>query len=71
MTSSVIQSFVYDKDERRLVVRFVSGKVYTYDDVPAEVVDGFSAAPSKGTYFNDVIRDRFHFARRMSDQRRP
>jgi hypothetical protein len=61
--SSVIQSFVYDKEERRLVVRFVSGKVYTYNDVPADVVGGFTAAASKGTYFNDVIRDRFPFAR--------
>lgn len=66
MPSSVIQSFVYDKEERRLIVRFVSGKVYTYDDVPAAIVDGFGAAASKGTYFNDVIRDRFPFARSRS-----
>ena len=63
MSSSVIQSFVYDKDQRRLVVRFVSGRVYAYDAVPAGIVDGFRAAPSKGTYFNDVIRDRFPFSR--------
>ena len=62
MPSSVIQSFVYDKEEQRLLVRFVTGKVYTYDDVPAGVADGFRAAASKGTYFNDVIRDRFPFA---------
>ena len=66
MPSSVIQSFVYDKEERRLVVRFVSGKVYTYDDVPAEIVDGFKAAASKGSYFNEVVRDRFPFARGRS-----
>lgn len=64
--SSVIQSFVYDKEEQRLGVRFVSGKVYTYDDVPGATVAGFRAAASKGTYFNDVIRDRFPFARRRS-----
>ena len=69
MPSSVIQSFVYDKEEQRLVVRFVSGKVYTYDDVPAVIVDGFRAAASKGTYFNDVIRDRFPFARDRSGRR--
>lgn len=66
MPSSVIQSFVYDKEEQRLVVRFVSGKVYTYNDVPAAIADGFKAAASKGTYFNDVIRDRFSFARSQS-----
>jgi hypothetical protein len=67
--SSVIQSFVYDKEERRLVVRFVSGKIYTYDHVPADVVDGFRAATSKGTYFNDVVRNRFPFARSRSGGR--
>lgn len=66
MPSSGIQSFVYDKEERRLIVRFVSGKVYTYHDVPAAIVDEFRAASSKGTYFNDVIRDRFPFARSRS-----
>jgi hypothetical protein len=66
MPSSVIQSFVYDKEERRLVVRFVSGKVYRYEEVPAEIAKGFGAAASKGTYFNDVIRDRFRFARSRS-----
>ena len=69
MPSSVIQSFVYDKEEQRLVVRFVSGKVYTYGDVPAGIVDGFKAAASKGTYFNDVIRDRFPFVRTRSGTR--
>ena len=66
MPSSVIQSFVYDKEEQRLVVRFVSGKVFTYDDVPAKIAEGFRAAASKGTYFNEVIRDRFPFARSRS-----
>ena len=66
MPSSVIQSFVYDKEERRLVVRFVSGRIYTYEDVPAAIVDGFGAASSTGTYFNDAIRDRFRFARNRS-----
>ena len=65
--SSVIQSFVYDKEEqRRLIVRFVSGKVYSYDDVPADIVDGFRAAASKGSYFNEIIRDRYRSVRARS-----
>jgi hypothetical protein len=66
--SSVIQSFVYDKEERRLVVRFVSGKVYRYEEVPAAIAEGFGTAASKGTYFNDVIRDRFPFVRSRSQR---
>lgn len=66
MPSSVIRTFVYDKEESRLVVRFASGKVYTYDDVPAEVAAGFATAASQGSYFNEVIRDRFAFRRKRS-----
>ena len=69
MSSSVIQSFVYEREERRLIVRFVSGKVYSYDDVPIGIVEGFKAATSQGTYFNDVIRDRFPFVRTRSRSR--
>ena len=61
--SSVIQSFAYDKEDCRLIVRFVGGKVYTYEDVPGDVAAGLGTAASKGSYFNDVIRDRFPFAR--------
>jgi lysyl-tRNA synthetase class 2 len=66
MPSSVIQSFVYDKAECRLVVRFVSGKVYIYEGVPEDIAAGFNTAASKGIYFNDVIRDRFSFAQAHS-----
>ena len=71
MPSSVIQSFAYDKEDRRLVVRFVGGRVYAYDDVPADVAKGFGAAASKGAYFNEVVRDRFPFSRARPLSRRP
>jgi lysyl-tRNA synthetase class 2 len=63
MPSSVIETFAYDEDERRLMVRFVSGLVYVYASVPGDVAAGFRDAPSKGQYFNESIRDRFSFAR--------
>jgi hypothetical protein len=63
MPSSVIQTFGYDEDERRLTVRFVSGLVYAYAGVPAEIAAGLRAAPSKGHYFTECIRDRFAFTR--------
>ena len=59
MPSSVIQTFVYDKEERRLTVRFVSDRVYSYANVPAAIVAGFATASSKGHYFNEYVRDRF------------
>ena len=66
MPSSVIQTVVYDKDERQLTVRFVSGRVYSYADVPAEIATEFATAASKGHYFNEYVRDRFPYARSRS-----
>ncbi len=63
MPSSVIQTFNYDDDERQLTIRFVSGLVYAYAAVPAEIAAGLRAAPSKGHYFTECIRDRFPFTR--------
>lgn len=69
MPSSVIQSFTHHKEEDRLIVRFASGLVYVYEGVPTEIVEGLRAAPSRGSYFNTAIRDRFRFARDRSGSR--
>ncbi|SDI01992.1 lysyl-tRNA synthetase, class 2 [Bradyrhizobium sp. Rc2d] len=59
MPSSVIRFFRYAPDARELKVTFVSGRLYVYEDVPAEVVAAFKDARSKGTFFNQHIRDRY------------
>jgi lysyl-tRNA synthetase class 2 len=66
MPSSVIRSFDYDPGQRRLDVRFISGRRYSYLDVPAETYDRMNAALSKGGFFNAEIRDRFRFVRHGS-----
>lgn len=63
MPSSVIESVAYDKDDRRLTVRFVTGRVYIYDDVPPAVAAGLAGADSRGRFFNEAVRDRFPFVR--------
>jgi hypothetical protein len=64
MPSSVIRDVDYDPGERRLDIRFVGGRRYSYHDVPPEVVLGMRGALSKGEYFNRHIRDRYRFTRR-------
>jgi hypothetical protein len=59
MPSSVISSFTYEPERRRLVVTFVTGRVYEYADVPAETTANFRASFSKGVFFNGNIRDRY------------
>jgi hypothetical protein len=63
MPSTVIRSFDYDPNKRELSVVFQSGRGYTYEDVPPEIARALAAAPSKGEYFNDHIREHFTFKR--------
>jgi hypothetical protein len=64
MPSSVIRSFDYDPAERRLDIRFVSGRLYSYLDVPERVVAAMRRAGSKGGFFNRRIRDHYRFVKR-------
>jgi hypothetical protein len=59
MPSSVIKAWRYDAASQTLTVTFVSGRVYVYRDVPADVAEGMRLAFAKGEYFNKAIRDRF------------
>ena len=61
MPSSVISSFTYEPERRRLIVTFVTGRVYEYADVPAGVAANFRASFSKGVFFNEHIRENFAF----------
>lgn len=62
MPSSVIRWFRYDPDSRRLKVGFQTGRCYVYEGVPPGVHAELRAAPSRGAYFNQHIRDRYLFA---------
>lgn len=63
MPSSVIRRFDYDEPSHRLDVQFVTGRRYSYHDVPAKLVEAMRMAPSKGQFFNARIRDHFRFTR--------
>ena len=57
--SSVLSAVHFDLDRHILEVRFRSGRLYHYFDVPQDIYDALLAAPSLGSYFNKVIRPRF------------
>jgi len=67
MPSTVIRRFDYDADARRLDIEFVTGRRYSYHDVPARIAEAMRAARSKGQFFNARVRDRFAFTRRDPD----
>jgi hypothetical protein len=46
---------------RVLEIRFESGRVYQYYDVPMDIYEAMLEAPSKGKFFNANIRGKFPY----------
>jgi hypothetical protein len=63
ITSSSLASVGYDLRQAVLEVEFRSGAVYRYYEVPKRLFQDLLAAPSKGAFLNQRIRDRFRYAR--------
>ena len=63
--SVVIDSFDYDEQQKVLKIKFKSGSIYKYNDVPELVYKELKESPSAGQYFNAKIRDRFGFDREI------
>ncbi|HEY9580475.1 MAG TPA: KTSC domain-containing protein [Rhizorhapis sp.] len=63
MPSTVIRSFEYDPAHHRLEIEFVSGRRYSYRDVPPNIATGMQGARSKGSFFNRRIRDHYDYTR--------
>ena len=68
LQSTMLRAIAYDPARRELRVRFQTGALYRYRDVPPEVVEALLDPPagSAGRYFNDTIRDGFEY-----DEERP
>ena len=71
MPSSVIDSFHYDWEDAVLYVRFVSGELYRYDDVPARVPAAWLGAASKGQFFGTHVRPAYEGERLGRDAQPP
>jgi len=63
MPSTIIRSFKYDADKRKLFIVFQSGRRYIYENVPAETYMAMKGSFSKGEFFNAHIRNNFSFVR--------
>lgn len=69
MPSTSIREARYDPDRRILSVWFLaSGRRYDYVDVPPSVYAAYTAAFSKGRFFNSFIRDRYGYIRRDDER---
>lgn len=61
--STSIARFCYDETDQVLVIEFTHGGIYNYYDVPQEVFEHMIAAPSKGQFFLENVREEYHYTR--------
>ncbi len=59
LSSSLISRIFYDEEARALRVRFNSGSLYVYFDVPQSEFEALKTAPSPGRYYNACIKGRY------------
>ena len=59
VSSSAMVAVGYDPQTRRMRITFSQGHTYDFCGVPQHVFDGLMRAPSKGSYYNDHIKDRY------------
>ena len=60
--STTLRAVAYDDGREVLQLEFCTRAIYHYYGVPAAVHEALRDAPSKGSYFNQVIRGRFPYA---------
>lgn len=69
MPSSVIAAMRYDAEGRVLMIVYQGNRGrYRYFDVPPEEWEAFRAAKSKGTYLNEVFKDRGYRYEKVKEQ---
>lgn len=59
VASSAISAIGYDPSTMRMKIRFVQGETYDFCRVPEAAFNRFMKAYSKGTFYNDHIKDRY------------
>ncbi len=57
--SSSLSHCDYDESCNRMEIKFSSGNVYHYNDVPKTVYEGLKEAKSGGSFFHTNIRPKF------------
>ena len=61
MPSAVIAGYTYDADLQTLEIRYHSGKVYHYLNVPEKVYKEMRSTMVKGIWFNRHIKGKYPF----------
>ena len=57
--SRAIRAVGYDAHSMQMRILFKQGRTYDFCRVPVQIYRGLMDASSKGTYYNDYIRDKY------------
>lgn len=57
--STAMSAIGYDARTMQMKITFAQGETYDFCGVPKHVFEGLLNANSKGTYYNDHIKDRY------------
>jgi hypothetical protein len=60
VASSAMDAVGYDPKSQQMQIRFHQGDTYTFCRVPQVIFDGLLSARSKGRYYDQYIKDRYH-----------
>ena len=61
VASSTIESIGYEVGSKKLHIKFISTEMYIYQSVPKQVHARLMRAPSKGTFLNEEIKDKYRY----------
>jgi len=59
VNSSAISFIDYDESSLTLTITFTDSGSYDYYNVPKSIYDSFLVSSSKGSFFNQYIKDKF------------
>jgi hypothetical protein len=59
VSSTAIAAVGYDEQTRRMKITFQQGHTYDFCGVPRHIFEGLLGAVSKGSFYNDHIKDRY------------
>jgi hypothetical protein len=57
--STAISAVGYDKETKRMSIKFKQGHTYDYCRVPESIFLGLISASSKGRYYDSFIKDNY------------
>jgi len=61
--SSNLSAVGYDPKTKTMHIRFQSGRLYAYYDVPEDIYQDLMNADSLGSYFNSFIKGAFAYTK--------